>query len=207
MKKIVKRLICLLLVVIAVVGIVSFPVIKNGYNLYTQAVAETPVDIKVLQVKNDEKYTPYEEISPVFIKRLIESEDRRFFKHFGFDAISFTRAVVANVFTRSYSQGGSTLTQQLAKNMCFSFEKQMERKVAELFVAFDLEKNCSKEDILAMYCSMAYFGENCYGVKQAAAYYYGVTPAQLDEVQSQQLVETLKAPSVYNPSVMNSGKI
>lgn len=203
MRKFVKRLICFLLVVITLVGVVSFPVIKSGYNLYKQAVTETPIDIKVAQVKAHEQYTPYEEISPVFVKRLVRSEDRRFYKHFGFDAISFTRAVVANVFSRSYSQGGSTLTQQLAKNMYFSFDKQLERKVAELFVAFDLEKMCSKEDILAMYCSLVYLGQNCYGVKQAAAYYYGVTPVQLDEVQSQQLVETLKAPSVYNPSVMN----
>ncbi len=203
MNRFVKRLICFLLVVVTVVGILSFPVIKNGYNLYVQAVTETPVDIKVSQIKASDKYTPYEEISPVFVNRLIQSEDRRFFSHFGFDVISLSRAIVANVFSRSYSQGGSTLTQQLAKNMYFSFDKQLERKVAELFVAFDLERMYSKEEILAMYCSLAYFGQNCYGVKQAAAYYYKISPLEINETQSQQLVDTLKAPSVYNPSVMN----
>ena len=203
MKRFVKRLICFLLVVVTAVGILSFPVIKNGYNLYVQAVTETPVDIKVSQIKASDKYTPYEDISPVFVNRLVQSEDRRFFSHLGFDVISLSRAVVANVFSRSYSQGGSTLTQQLAKNMYFSFDKQLERKVAELFVAFDLERMYSKEDILAMYCSLAYFGQNCYGVKQAVAYYYNITPIEINEIQSQQLVDTLKAPSVYNPSVMN----
>ncbi|MBQ8604296.1 MAG: transglycosylase domain-containing protein [Oscillospiraceae bacterium] len=204
MKKFVKRLICFLLVVITVMGTLSFPVIKNGYSLYVQAVTETPVDMKVSRIKSGDAYTPYEEISPVFVDRLVQSEDRRFYKHFGFDIISLSRAVVANVFSGSYSQGGSTLTQQLAKNMYFSFDKQLERKVAELFVAFDLERMYSKEEILALYCTLAYFGQNCYGVKQAAAYYYGITPMQLDETQSQQLVETLKAPSVHNPSTMGS---
>jgi len=203
MKRFVKRLICFLLVVVTAVGILSFPVIKNGYNLYVQAVTETPVDIKVSQIKISDKYTPYEDISPVFVNRLVQSEDRRFFSHLGFDVISLSRAVVANVFSGSYSQGGSTLTQQLAKNMYFSFDKHLERKVAELFVAFDLERMYSKEDILAMYCSLAYFGQNCYGVKQAVAYYYNISPAEINEKQSQQLVDTLKAPSVYNPSVMN----
>ncbi|MBQ3008084.1 MAG: transglycosylase domain-containing protein, partial [Oscillospiraceae bacterium] len=109
----------------------------------------------------------------------------------------------ANITSGRYSQGGSTLTQQLAKNMYFSFDKQLERKVAEVLVAFELEKMYSKEEILAMYCTLAYFGQNCYGVKQASAYYYGILPSQLDETQSFQLVETLKAPSINNPSTMN----
>ena len=206
MKKFIKRLICLLLVVIVAVGILSYPVIKNGYDLYIQAVTEIPLEEKTAQIKADSKYTSFNDISPVFTSLLVQSEDRRFYSHFGFDIISFSRAVVANVFSGGYSQGGSTLTQQLAKNMYFSFDKQMERKVAELLVAFDLEKLCSKEEILAMYCSLAYFGQNCYGVKQAAAYYYGITPMELNELQSQQLVDTLKAPSVYNPSVMNGSR-
>ena len=146
--------------------------------------------------------TSIEEISPVFVNTLLESEDRRFYSHHGFDIVSFTRAIAANVATGSFSQGGSTITQQLAKNMYFSFDKQIERKVAELLVAFKLESMYSKDEILALYCSVAYFGQNCYGVKHAAGYYYSTEPLLLDETQSKQLVRALKAPSVYNPSTM-----
>lgn len=202
MKKFVKRLFCLLLVVITVAGIATLPIIRNGYNLYKDAVMETPVDTKVAQIQSSDTYTPFEEISGEFTGLLVQSEDRRFYKHMGFDIISLSRAVVANVFSGRLAQGGSTLTQQLAKNMYFSFDKQLERKVAELFVAFDLERMYSKQEILALYCSLAYFGNNCYGVKQASAYYYGITPRQLNATQSQQLVDTLKAPSINNPSTM-----
>ena len=202
MKKFFKIFTGLVLVAVVIVGVVSAPMIKRGYKMYSAALADTPIEDKVAEICSSEKYTPYEEISPVFIDTLVESEDRRFFRHGGFDVISFTRAVFANISAGSFSQGGSTLTQQLAKNMYFSFEKRIERKVAELLVAFQLEKMYTKEEILAMYCAMAYFGENCYGIKQASGYYYGIAPAQLDGIQSAELVETLKAPSIRNPSTM-----
>ncbi len=203
MNKILKKLILLLIVVVTVVGIFTVPIVKRGYDLYTEAVEKTPIETKVQEIKTSAGYTPYNEISPVFIEKLISEEDRRFFSHSGFDIISFTRAVFANIYTGRISQGGSTLTQQLAKNMYFSFDKHYERKIAELLVAWKLEKMYSKEEILAMYCSLAYFGQNCYGVKRASGYYYNIRPIGLNEYQSDQLVQTLKAPSVYNPSTMN----
>jgi membrane peptidoglycan carboxypeptidase len=99
-----------------------------------------------------------------------------------------------------FEQGGSTITQQLAKNMYFSFEKKYERKVAELFVAFQLEKELTKDEILELYCNIAYYGEGCYGLKQAAEHYYGVDPLELSEVQIVALVWTLKSPNNYNPN-------
>ena len=86
--------------------------------------------------------------------------------------------------------------------MYFSFDKHIERKVAEVFVAVQLEKMYTKDEILALYCSVAYFGQNCYGVKHAAGYYYGTEPYLLNQQQSKELVRALKAPSVYNPSTM-----
>ncbi len=203
MKKLFKGLVCFLLVVVIIVGIPAFPVVKNGYNLYKTALAETPLEDKVYEIKATKNYTDYRDISQIFTDKLVEEEDRRFFSHSGFDLISFTRAVFANIATGTKSQGGSTLTQQLAKNMYFSFEKSYSRKVAELLVAWDLEKAYSKEEILSLYCSLAYFGQNCYGVKRAANYYYNIDPIDLNEAQSVQLVETLKAPSIHNPSTMN----
>ena len=86
--------------------------------------------------------------------------------------------------------------------MYFSFEKKVERKIAEVFVASKLEDEYSKNDSLSLYCARAYFGENCYGVKQARLHYYGVEPARLNREQAAELVATLKAPSVFNPSTM-----
>ena len=202
MIKLFKRLFALLFLVTIVVGVLAFPYIKSGYQMYTEAIEQMPIEQKVEEIRAQNKYTPIEEISPVFTETLLESEDRRFYSHHGFDPICFIRAMATNVYTGSFSQGGSTITQQLAKNMYFSFDKQLERKVAELLVAFKLESMYSKDEILALYCSVAYFGQNCYGVKHAAGYYYSTEPLLLDQQQSKELVRALKAPSVYNPSTM-----
>lgn len=202
MKKWFKRLLALVMVVIMAIGVVSAPTIKSGYNLYKEVVQKKPIEEKVNEIMSDEGYTALDDISSVFIEKLLESEDRRFYKHFAIDPIALTRAVVVNITQGKYSQGGSTITQQLAKNMYFSFEKRMERKVAEIFVAFQLERMYSKDEILSMYCALAYFGNNQYGIKRASTYYYGVFPSELNEEQSVALVKTLKAPSVNNPSTM-----
>lgn len=202
MKKFFRRLMALILIAVIARGAVAAPVIKDGYQLYKQVTERMPVQQKVDEIRAQAAYTPFEDISPVFIDTLLESEDRRFYSHCGLDPISLIRAVAANAIHGRYIQGGSTITQQLAKNMYFSFEKQLSRKVAELFVALQLEGLYSKEEILALYCTLAYFGQNCYGVKEAGGYYYGVEPSQLDSQQSQELVRALKAPSVYNPSTI-----
>ena len=202
MIKLLKRLFALLLVLVVIFGVLTFPYIKGGYRMYKQAVEQMPIEQKVEEIRAKDGYTPFEEISPIFVQTLINSEDRRFYQHFAVDPISLVRAVVANIFHKEYAQGGSTLTQQLAKNMYFSFDKQLERKVAEVFVAVQLEKMYTTDDILALYSSVVYFGQNGYGVKHAAGYYYGTEPHLLNEQQSKELVRALKAPSVYNPSTM-----
>ena len=202
MMKLFKRLLALMLIVAVVVGVLAFPYIKGGWQMYKRAVQQMPIEQKVEEIRSQDGYTSFEEISPVFIETLLESEDRRFYKHFAVDPVSLVRAVAANVFHKDIVQGGSTITQQLAKNMYFTFEKQLERKVAEVFVAVQLERMYTKDEILSLYCSVAYFGQNCYGVKHAAGYYYSTEPHLLNEQQSKELVRALKAPSVYNPSTM-----
>ncbi len=200
MKKLFRLIAALLFALIVVAGIICKPVIKSGYLMYKEAVESMPVQAKVEEICQSDTYTKFEDISPEFIDELIRAEDRRFYKHIAVDPISLARAVVVNVNRRKYTQGGSTITQQLAKNMYFTFDKDLSRKVAEVFVALELEKQYSKDDILAMYCAVVYFGQNCYGVKQASEYYYDTVPAQLDEEQSKELVNALKAPSISNPS-------
>ncbi len=155
---------------------------------------------KVEEIRQDENYITFDEIPEEYINQVLKSEDKRFYYHLGFDPISTTRAMANNIMAGRFEQGGSTITQQLAKNMYFSFEKKYERKVAELFVAFQLEKELTKDEILELYCNIAYYGEGCYGLKQAAEHYYGVDPLELSEVQIVALVWTLKSPNNYNPN-------
>ena len=107
----------------------------------------------------------------------------------------------------SFKEGGSTITQQLAKNLCLTFEKSLDRKVAEVIIAYQLEKNYSKDEILEMYLNITYLGEGNYGIKAASNYYYHIEPSELTKEQAKILVKTLKSPNVYNPSKISNSVI
>lgn len=108
-----------------------------------------------------------------------------------------------NIATFSFKEGGSTITQQLAKNLCLSFKKDLSRKFAEVFIAKDLEDHYSKDEILEMYLNITYLGEGNYGIQAASQYYYHIDAIDLNKQQCDILVKTLKRPSVYNPSKVN----
>ena len=201
-RKVISRTL-LLVVMIAVVGIgiKITPIAIEGYKMYKDAVKETSLNTAIAAARNDEAYVTIDQISDSFLEEVIESEDKRFYSHKGIDLVATARAMLHNVEAGSFLEGGSTITQQLAKNLYFSFEKQYERKVAELFVAMDIERMLSKDEILELYCNIAYFGEGCYGVKEAADHYYGVEAADLSNEQADALVWTLKSPNNYNPNV------
>lgn len=190
-----------LLLAIVVSLIITVPIIKTGYDMYKDATTHTSLQVRIERLKSDENYVSLEAISPEFLTQVIESEDRRFYTHNGINLISTTRALLKNVMAGSTVEGGSSITQQLAKNMYFSFEKRYERKVAELFVAFDLEKIATKDEILEMYCNIAYFGEGCYGLREATLHYYNLEPLQISSEQAASLVKTLKSPNYYNPNM------
>lgn len=190
-----------LLLAIVVTLIITVPIIKTGYDMYKDATTHTRLQVRIERLKSEENYVTLDAISPEFLTQVIESEDRRFYTHNGINLISTTRALIKNVMARSTVEGGSSITQQLAKNMYFSFEKRYERKVAELFVAFDLEKIATKDEILEMYCNIAYFGEGCYGLREATLHYYNLEPLQISSEQAASLVKTLKSPNYYNPNM------
>lgn len=204
MTRLIKRLVSTAILLITLVAVFSVPIILSGYELYKEAVAQMPIDEKIRQLQSDPDYVNYLEISPHFLEKVIESEDRRFYEHYGINLISTLRAFMKNIEAGAKVEGGSSITQQLAKNMYFSFEKKYERKVAELLVAFDLEKKLSKEEILALYCNIAYFGEGAIGIREATIHYFGVEPVEMTEQQAEMLVKTLKSPSVFNPNTVNN---
>ena len=130
---------------------------------------------------------------------IIDVEDRRFYSHFGFDVIGFTRATFVNMAKRRYAQGASTITQQVAKNLFLTAEKSIKRKVQELLIAFWLEHKFSKEQILTLYLNRVYLGSGTYGIEAASNKYFGKTSADLSLKEAATLAGMLKAPSLYNP--------
>lgn len=143
---------------------------------------------------------PLDKISKNMKNALIASEDKDFYKHGGFSMGSIFRAVLTNVSAGSINAyGGSTLTQQLAKNTLLSNNKSFLRKYQELAVAVAIEQHYSKDQILDMYLNSVYYGENSFGIQDAAKVYFNKTPDQLDLAESAMLVGVLPAPSAYSP--------
>ncbi len=139
-------------------------------------------------------------MSPYIPEAVISIEDRRFYYHFGFDPIGFARAMVTNVVSGRMVQGGSTLTQQLAKNLFLSPERTLERKVQEVLLALWLEHKFTKDQILAMYLNRVYFGSNAYGVEAASRRYFNKSARDVNLGQAALLAGLLKAPSRLSPA-------
>jgi penicillin-binding protein 1A len=142
----------------------------------------------------------YEQIPEMVRNAVLAAEDDRFFEHHGFDWMGITRAVVSNVASADATgQGGSTITQQAARNMFLTLDQTPRRKASEVFVTFRMERDLSKEEILAIYLNVALFGHRSYGIAAAAQTYYGKRLDQLTVGQAATLVGLLPAPSKYNP--------
>lgn len=140
-----------------------------------------------------------EELPQYVVDAIVSTEDRRFYSHFGFDVISFTRAMLTNIFAGRYAQGGSTITQQVAKNLFLTPNKTIKRKVQELLFAFWLEHKFSKEQILTLYLNRVYLGTGTYGIEAAAQKYFQKSSRDLNLKEAAIIAGMLKAPSRYNP--------
>lgn len=139
------------------------------------------------------------DLPPALPLAVLATEDRRFYDHFGLDVFGLTRAMVANVRAGTVVQGGSTITQQAAKNLFLTPERTIKRKVQELALALWLEHEFTKDQILAIYLNRTYFGSGAYGVDAAARKYFGLPASKISTYQAAMLAGLLKAPSRYNP--------
>ncbi|MFJ6025147.1 PBP1A family penicillin-binding protein [Brevundimonas sp. NPDC092305] len=159
---------------------------RSGAMIATRGSQQAPpVDLKALP-----DYVP---------AAFIAIEDRRFYHHPGFDPVGMSRAMVSNVRAGRVVQGGSTLTQQLAKNLFLSPDQNMKRKVQELMLAVWLEMKFSKDEILALYLNRVYFGAGAYGIEAASQRYFDKPASQLTIGEAALLAGLLKAPSRYSP--------
>jgi penicillin-binding protein 1A len=141
----------------------------------------------------------YYQLPENLIKAVVAIEDRRFFSHFGVDIFGLMRASIVNYRAGRVVQGGSTISQQLAKLLFLDSGRNFKRKIQELLLALQLERKFSKEQIITFYLNRAYFGSGNYGVVDAAKYYFNKDVAQLNLKECAALAATLKAPSVYSP--------
>lgn len=152
-----------------------------------------------------EKITPLAETSPYMIKATIASEDKDFYKHSGLDWQAAARAIYNDIKKGDlYDQGGSTISQQLARSIFLSNEKSIARKFKELILAFEIERRYSKEKVLELYLNSVYYGAGAYGVEQAAFTYFGKSPKNLNLAESSLLAGLTPAPSRLSPT--NGGR-
>lgn len=142
---------------------------------------------------------PLSSIPPDVRNAFLAAEDLRFYDHSGFDIVRIFSAVIYNLKSGSYSQGASTITQQLIKLTHLGPQKTLARKAEELYLAIQLEFRCSKDEILEMYLNHIYFGRGAYGIEAASQAYFGIPSAELSVEQGAALAAIIKAPSLYAP--------
>ncbi|WP_011580226.1 MULTISPECIES: transglycosylase domain-containing protein [Chelativorans] len=144
---------------------------------------------------------PVDEMPDHVVKAVLATEDRRFFEHFGIDFVGLFRALSENMRANSVVQGGSTITQQLAKNLFLTNERTVERKIKEAFLAVWLEANLTKKEILQLYLDRAYLGGGTFGISAAADFYFGKQVKDLTLPEAAMIAGLFKAPARYAPHI------
>lgn len=195
MKRFLFKLILWILILLILVSSVF---IGLGYLKYKDAINNLSVVDAVNQIRSKENYVKLEDISVDYKNAVVAVEDHRFYFHKGIDIISMLRATYVNVRSSSLTYGASTITQQVGRLLYFTQEKSPIRKTAEIFVAFDLEKNYSKDEILELYLNIIYFGNGYTGIKDASYGYFKKSPKDLTFYEVTYLAGLPNAPSVYS---------
>ena len=190
----------ILAIIFLIIICLSIYIIKSGYDIYKDAIASMPISKKVDEVSSSDSYVTLDNIPKTYQEATILIEDKRFYSHQGVDIISIGRAIIKDISTLSLAEGGSTITQQVAKNLYLTQEKNFTRKVAEVFLATKLEEELSKEKILELYLNIIYYGDGYYGIQNASYGYFGKAPASLNLNEQTILVGLPNAPSVYQLS-------
>lgn len=195
--KFIKKILSIAVVLtIIILSLVTY----KGYEMYKEAISKMDLNTKVETIKNDENFVKFSELPNSYVSAVIDVEDHRFYEHNGIDIISIFRALINDIKAKEIVEGGSTITQQLAKNMYFTQKQELVRKIAELFVTFDLEKNYNKEEIFELYVNTSYFGDGYYGIRKATKGYLNKEPSDMTLAESTLLAGIPNAPSVYAPT-------
>ncbi len=192
-------LLLVLLAVLAVVPILRWKLAVPTCELPPTLVNIDPKKVKLDRVRFERVPVPLNMVSDYVIKSLLAAEDRRFYEHHGIDVLGSIRATLANAQAREMREGGSTISQQLAKNVFLDWrERTWQRKVSQWILAWDLESRYTKNQILEAYLNAVYFGNGAYGIENAAQTYFAVDAAKLTLSQSAFLVALLKSPTTLS---------
>lgn len=194
MKTIKKFFSLIFLIILIMITIIGY----NGYKMYKEAIEKNPINEKINEIKNKENYTTLDNISEDLKNAVIAIEDHRFYIHKGIDLISTTKAIFTNIEEKDIITGGSSITQQLSKNMYFTQEKKFSRKFAEIFIVSYLEENLTKDEILELYLNTIYYGNGYYGIGDASLGYFDKNPNELTTNEATILAGLPKAPSAYS---------
>lgn len=195
MKKLILKI---LLWIFIILFILCSIILGLGYLKYKEATDKISVIDRVQEIRESDNYTKLKDISDDYKNAVVAIEDHRFYDHKGIDVLSILRSTYVNFKIKSLDYGASTITQQVGRLMYFTQEKSPIRKIAEIFVAFDLENNYSKDEILELYLNLMYFGNGYYGIYDASEGYFDKTPDELTLYEASYLAGLPNAPSVYS---------
>lgn len=175
-------------------------IISMGFIRYETLIHENPLDQVIKDIQSDPNYISLDEVSDDFIQALLAVEDPSFYDHHGVVLSNIIEAFFTNLKEQDLVMGGSTITQQLSKNIYLDQQKTFQRKIAELFFVHDLEGSLTKDEILELYVNIIYFGDGYYGIKEASEGYFQTSPKDLTIAQSTLLAGLPQAPAVYQLS-------
>ena len=196
--KLFKKLFIILFIILILIASFGF-IIGLGY--YSSTLKEKPLITRVETITKQEHFTSFEQLPKNYVNAVIATEDHRYYNHGAIDPIGIVRAFYTNIRDGQFDEGGSTITQQVAKNVVFNQDKNIIRKLGEIFAAYDLEKNYNKDEILAIYVNSSYFGDGYYCIYDASMGYYKKEPKDLTLLEASMLAGVPNAPSVYAPTV------
>lgn len=199
--KIIRKLMILIILIVVIFGAI---ITGYSYIFYKKTLKKESLSTKVTEIRNDFTYVKKDDLPRCYLDAVVAVEDRRFYSHGPVDYIGIARALASNIENKSIQEGGSTITQQVAKNMYYmDMDKgnSVIRKIAEIFTAIDLEKQFSKDDILELYVNIIYFGNGYYGIREASEGYLKKKPEELTLSEATMLAGIPNAPSVYAPTV------
>lgn len=192
--------------IILIICFLGFLIYLKGHPLPEQNITYTTKFfskehqlINTMSAGQNRTHLPLDSINKYIVYGTIAIEDHRFYSHFGFDLKGIARAVYINLQNQARSQGASTISQQLARNLYLTHEKTWERKIYEAIYTIQLELHYSKDYILEKYLNQVYYGHGCYGVESAAQKFYGKSAADLTLAESAMLVGVPKGPTYYSP--------
>ena len=199
MRKFLKGILSIILGIIILAIIVVLAYLGIIYNEVNTEIKAGKIEKTVEGIRSRNTYVKKEKIDELYLKAVIAAEDRRYYSHGAVDVVGFSRAMYNNIISMKLKEGGSTITQQLSKNIFLDQRAEIDRKIKELFYSIELEKKYSKDDILELYVNTSYFGAGYYGIGPATKGYYDKTPEKLRLNEAAFLAGVPNAPSVYNP--------